>query len=194
VLGLPRRQNYEVRIADDRIGFEAGVEQLPGDPISADVGVSDLAGHWRRLGNFAEGGVGTDNFDFDGTRIAWWSYGCTRAFVHVIDANGAAALSRARSGCRLRFTRAPSIADGTVRLHLDCFGFFNGECYARHVRLIFRHAAIGTGNSAWRVKLTPTGRKLLRHHKVLRVRATATLRDGSGRRERRSGPLTLRRG
>ena len=69
-LDLPPRTNYEVRLAGDKIGFEAGVDHLPGDPISADVGVSDLAGHWRRLGNFAEGIAGRDDFDFDGERIA----------------------------------------------------------------------------------------------------------------------------
>jgi hypothetical protein len=188
-LGLPHRDSYEVRIAGDRIGFEAGV--------SGEVGISDLDGHWRRLGNLAEGSAATDDFDFDGERLAWWSFGCTRAFVHLTTADGPPALSRARSGCRLRFTRKPSIARGAARLHVDCFGFYADRCYARHVRLVAvvggarRRVLVGAGKSARRVVLTAAGRKLLRRHRVLHVRASATLRDGSGRRERRSGPLAL---
>jgi hypothetical protein len=194
VLGLPYRQNYEVRIAGNRIGFEAGVQPSFGERISADVGVTDLAGHWRRLGNFAEGSLGTDDFDFDGQRLAWWSFGCTRAFIHIVDANGPAAISRPRSGCRLRFTRKPSIADGGFRLHLDCFGFARDSCYARHLRLTFRGLLVASGNSALRVALTRSGRRLLRRHHVLHVRASAILRDEAGRREARKGPLTLREG
>jgi hypothetical protein len=196
VLDLPARANYEVRIAGDRIGYEAGRHAGAGELTLADIGVSDLAGHTHRVGTLGEGSVFTDDFDFDGTHLAWWSYGCTRAFVHIADANGAAQISPRRSGCRLRFAGKPTISGNIVRLRVDCFGFPLGSCRARDVTLTVRRAqrvlVVGRGRTAGHVVLTPLGHRLLRLRRPLRVRARATLSDDAGRSERRSGRLTLR--
>jgi hypothetical protein len=196
-LSLRARASYEVRIARDQIGFEAGRSGGAGEITLADVGIADLSGHARRKGNLAEGSLFSDDFDFDGTRLAWWTYGCTHAFVRVVSAAGAAAINAPRSGCPLRFSRPPSVAGGIVQLHIDCFGFSGEACDTRAVRLFFRrgdrHTIVGRGRSAARVKLTPAGKGLLHRHRRLRVSAVATLSDDGGRREHRAADLILHR-
>jgi hypothetical protein len=195
-LPLAARESYEVRIAGDRIAFETGVQPGAGQLALADVGVTDLSGHARRLGNHGEGSLFTDDFDFDGNRVAWWTYGCTRAFVNVLDVDGPAAISPPRSGCRLRLTEPPAVTRGIARLHVDCFGFGNGICAARRVTLTVRQRdrrlVVGRGRTAARVPLTRPGRALLRKKGSLRASAVATLHDEAGRRERRTARVTLR--
>ena len=198
ILPLPGRESYEVRIAADRIGYEAGKQAFAGELTLANVGVADLRGRAHRVGNLGEGSLFTDDFDFDGVRLAWWSYGCTKARVQLARADGPPLIRPARSRCALRFTRAATTTSGDrVRLHIDCFGFPLGVCDARHVSLAAsshgRRVVIARGSAAEHVFLTSFGRRLLRNHRRLRVRAHATLSDDAGRRERRTGPLLLLR-
>jgi hypothetical protein len=194
-LPLPARESYEVRIAGGRVGFEAGRSAGAGEITLANVGVTDLTGRARRLGNLGEGSLFSDDFDFDGSRLTWWTYGCTRAFVHVVPAAGPAAISPARTGCPLRFSGPATVSRGMVRVQVDCFGFAGGVCTAQDVTLVVRRAhrrvVVGRGHSAGRVKLTPAGRALLRRRRLLRVSASATLSDDAGRRERRAGRIAL---
>jgi hypothetical protein len=194
VLPLAARERFEVHITGDRIGFETGTQPCCGFVSSANVGVTDLAGHSRGLGNLGEGTVFDDNMDFDGKRVAWWTYGCTRAFVHVISAGGPPLILPRRSGCPLRFARKPLIVDGRVHVYVDCFGFV--ECFTSKATLTVRRhnrrITVGRGHSALRIALKPAGKALLRRHHALRVRATVTISDGEQKRETRSGPVTLR--
>jgi hypothetical protein len=193
---LPRGFSYEVRIAGGRIGYEGGRQSGAGYVSLATIGVSDLGGHTRVLGNLGEGSLYTDDFDFDGRRLAWWSYGCTRALIRTADVSAAARLSPPRKGCALRFTRAPTRTGNELALHVNCFGFALSSCSARRVVITTRRAhdreVVGRGRTAAHVKLTSVGRRLLRHRTRLRVYIHATLRDSAGRREARVGGAVLR--
>jgi hypothetical protein len=193
VLGLPRRHKYGVQIVDDRIGY-IGAQASSG--ARAEVGVTDLTGASQRIGNNAEEYVFREDFDFDGERIAWWSYGCTTALIHVASVAAAPAPSRPRTGCALRFTRRPRVlAGGRVRLHVDCFGFTAGECSARRVvatardrreRVVVFRSRRGGGST-----LTAAGKRLLARRSRVAVRVRAVLTDSTGRREPRKGRTTL---
>src|SRR5205807_1637080 len=87
-LPLPPRDSYDVEIVGDRVAYEGGQQSNAGVIALAKVGVSDLSGHTRTLGNLGEGSVFTQDFDFDGSRLAWWSYGCTTASIDVLSASG----------------------------------------------------------------------------------------------------------
>ena len=167
-----------------------------GELTRADVGITTLDGHSRRLGNRGEGSLFSADFDFDGDRLAWWSYGCTSAYINVIDAEGPAFLQPPRAGCRLRFTRPPQVRARYVRLFVNCFGFAAGECTARRVVLTVssgrRRTVIARGRTARRLTLTPAGRQRLMSRGVIRTRVSAIVADKSGRREARTGALTLR--
>jgi hypothetical protein len=161
----------------------------------ATVGVSDLAGHARVLGNLGEGTYFTDDFDFDGHRIAWWSYGCTKALIRVVSATGTPRLNPPRKGCALRFNRAPTRSSRQLTLHVNCFGFAFSECRARNVVITTKgthHRVVARGHTGAHVRLTAAGQRLLRSHRRLHVRVRATLTDEVGRREVRVGTLTLR--
>lgn len=196
-LPLPARERYEVRIADDRIGFMSAVHPLAGSPSLAEVGVTGLDGPPRTLGDLAEGTVSTDDFDFDGERIAWWSYRCVDAVIRVARADGPAAPLAPRSGCALRFRRPPRVKSASVRLYPDCFGFYGEACEARKVVLTAsvggRRVTVGHGARAARVDLTAAGRALLRPGGRVKVRVSALVTDDARRRERRAGNATLKR-
>jgi hypothetical protein len=193
-LPLPARPFYDVRMAGNRIAYEAGRSAPEIYFTLADIGVTDLAGHRRRLGNQGEGEVFDEFFDFDGKRVAWWSYGCTRAKIRVVRADGPPAISPPRHGCKLRFRRPPRVAGRSVHLFLDCFGFPAEACHGRHVVLSTDrrgHRVVGRGRYASKVRLTRRGRQLLTRRGSLRVFVRALVTDESGQRERRRGRTTL---
>jgi hypothetical protein len=198
VLPLAGREQYEVRIAGDRIGFMSGVQPCCGSVTLGEVGVSDLSGRARRVGDLAEGSLFTDDFDFDGERVAWWSYRCTDTVIRIASADGPDGSTGPRSGCPLRFERSPRVKSGWVRIYPDCFGFGAGFCEARDVVLTTRRGGervvVGRGPIGSRVDLTRAGRTLLRGGRRVKARASAALVDDGGRRERRAGRLVLRRG
>jgi hypothetical protein len=193
VLPLPRRDKYVVAVAGDRIGYLGSRSNWEGYIAPADVSVSDLAGTSRRVGRGAEGSFFNENFDFDGDRATWWSYGCRTARVHIIEVDEPPALSAPRSGCALRFTRDPRVRRGRVRLAIDCFGFIAGSCRARRVRISAGDRVLARGPSGGRVRLSRDGRRLMSTRRSVRVRVRAVLVDDSGRREPRAGRATLRR-
>jgi hypothetical protein len=196
-LPLAPRERYDVRIANDRIAYMTGDQPGAGVLSLGEVGVSGLDGPARRIGNLAEGSVFTDDVDFDGERIAWWSYRCTDAVIRIAAVDGPAASMAPRSGCALRFERPPRLKSAWVRLSPDCFGFALEACEARDVVLKAtrggRAVTVGRGASAARVDLTPAGRALLRRGGRVGVRVSAVLTDDAGRRERRAGRATLQR-
>jgi hypothetical protein len=183
---------YHVKIAANRIAYDGGPE-FAGILTPTTVGVVDIAtGRRHVVATGGEGITGDDHLDFDGRRVAWYSYGCRHAIVHVTSADS---LTRAgRRNCRLRFTRPPRVRRRHVQLRLDCFGFSSGACWARRVRVLRGRAVVARGRVPEGVKLTPRGRRLLRRHRgALRVRIVATVMDGSGRHERRRTTALLRR-
>jgi hypothetical protein len=194
VLPLHAREPYEVRIADDQIAFETGSQPGAGIVARAKVGVSDLAGHARILGNQGEGSLFSEDFDFDGHRLAWWSYGCANVRIHVVDATASPRVSSPRQGCRLRLTRQPRLENEgrRLRLFVDCFGFdINGHnrCGVRKARVTTEHdgetTLVAMKQRGSSVKLTDKGRELVRRPGELHVRVAATLVDLADRRERR---------
>lgn len=193
-LPLPPRHFYDVRIAGNRIAYEAGRSAPEIYFTRADIGVTDLAGHHRRLGNRGEGEVFDEFFDFDGKRLAWWSYGCTRAKIRVVRADGPPAIDPPRHGCKLRFRRRPRVAGRSVHLFLNCFGFPAEACHGQNVVLSAgrrgRHV-VGRGKHASKVRLTRHGRRLLTQRGELRVTVRALVTDESGQRERRRGRTKL---
>jgi hypothetical protein len=197
VLPLPARESYEVRIAGDRIAFVTGVQPGAGSLTLGEVGVADLAGRARAVGNLAEGSLFTDDFDFDGERVAWWSFRCTDAVIRIASADGPDTSTGPRSGCALRFERPPRLKSAWLRIYPDCFGFGLEACEARDVRLTARagggRLVVARGRTGDRVDLTRAGRALLRGRPRVVVRVSAVLVDDAGRRERRAGRLVLRR-
>jgi hypothetical protein len=199
VLPLRSRDPYEVRIARNTIAFEVGRQPAAGLVARARVGVSDLSGHATLMGNLGEGSQFTDDFDFDGRSLVWWSYGCRRARINRIAVGGSPRLRPRRSGCQLRFRRAPRFEDHRhrLRLFIDCFGFDEvdrGVCSARHVTITSRHdhkrVLVAAKRRGTRLTLTEEGRALALAG-PLKVRITATLVDLAGRHERRTTAAVL---
>jgi hypothetical protein len=195
VLTLPPMPSYEVRIANDSIGFEAGDTTGDGTDIAlARLGVSDLNGNERVLAANGEDELRSEGFDFDGKQLAWWSYGCSHALVHVVSSDSKPDLSARRHGCALRFSARPRVVDGAraVRLRVDCFGFV--ACSVPRIVLAGRgrgRPVLGKGREG-RVKLTRSARDKLRRRGRLDVRVTATITDVAGRREDRRARVVLR--
>jgi hypothetical protein len=194
-LPLARDFSYEVRISGNRIAFQAA--RQAGEEIVSlgDIGVTDLQGHSRLIGNLAEGTYFTDDFDYDGHRLAWWSYGCTKTLIRVADANGPPQLDPPRQGCALRFTSAPRRSGRRVELHIDCFGFAITLCTTHNVvftiRRGHRQIVVGRGATAAHVTLLPEALHLVRQHGHLKVHVHATLTDDAGRRETRTATTTI---
>jgi hypothetical protein len=195
VLALPRRNNYVVQIAGDQIGYQAGRDAPEGLITRAVIGVADLTGRSRRLGTHGEGATYLENFDFDGERATWWSYGCRSVRIHVVRVDGRPTLAKPRAGCALRFTRPARVqARSRVRLYVDCFGFAGDKCSARRLSITTAaggRTVIARGSRQARVRLTDAGRRLMARRGRLRVRVAAVLVDETGRHEPRRGKTTL---
>jgi hypothetical protein len=196
VLPLPRRDKYEVAIADSKIGYLASRSNANGYILGGTVGVTDLAGNTRIIAHGAAGSYFNENFDFDGTRVAWWSYGCTRALVHVRDVADGPSTGTGRSRCRLRFTGPLRIKRGDrVTFPVDCFGFLDHSCDADRVRITAsvegRRVVVARSALEGGISLTRRGRNARRSRHRLPVRVSAVLSDGTAHRERRTGRATL---
>jgi hypothetical protein len=186
---------YRLRITGDRIGFDR-IPRGSGPFVRSEVGVSDLSGHTRLIGtgggdDDSEG----DHFDFDGRRVAWFSYGCRQAIVHVRPADATSTIRSSRH-CALRFTRQPRVRHRSVRLFVDCFGFAYGACDADKVTLRDdRGRIVGSAKTFDKIRLNGLGRRLLASkHGSLKVRVAATVSDIDGRTEHRRGRAVLRSG
>jgi hypothetical protein len=182
--------SYEVAIADGTVAFERGSGS--GSRDFADIGTADLRGHERLVARSGQGAVGHRSFDFDGRRLAWWSYGCSTALINVA-LPGARTVPRARRGCPLTFKTRPHVKrPRTVAFRVDCFGF--ESCMVKHVALALRNSrgvVIARGHGR-RAQLTARGLALLAARERLRLRMSAVIRDAVGRKERRSAQVTLR--
>lgn len=189
-LPLRNANPYDVRIAGDRIAFQVGPTVFAGAVFPATIGITDLEGHARTLAKRAEGGLFSEDFDFDGTRLAWWSYGCSHALIHQVAASAPPSFTPPRSGCPLRFTSSPRLESGghRLRLFVNCFGF-DGGCGLRDTLITAKRdgkrIVVGSQGRGARVQLTSKGRDLIARPGSLRVRVATTLVDLAGRDERR---------
>jgi hypothetical protein len=190
---LPLRPagSYTVRIADNTIGFERGPS---GDNVvaPAEVGVASLHGQEHVVARNGEANVLYPSFDYDGHRLAWWSYGCRRPQVEYLEASSRSGPGLNRTGCRLLFKRAPQL-DGRFKLRfaVDCYGFFG--CSVPKLVMAESHdrkAVIARGRGR-HARLTKLGRRALDRAGRVRVRVQAIITDGAGRRERRSTSVVL---
>ena len=194
---LSERNVYEVRIGAGRIAFLGGRGVNLDVPL-AEVGVSDLGGSVRVLASGAQDLIGPESFDFDGTRVAWYTLGCTDATIETRGVDDAQLPYRARSGCALRLNPKPSrrpvlLSGRYVRLYVDCAGFADRTCRARDLILTSGGRVLARSDRAERIDLTAAGRRAFRGRSKLHVRGTALLTDAAGRRERRTATFTVRR-
>jgi hypothetical protein len=192
-LPIKRAGSYNVRIAGNVIAFERGLDSS-GEFTPASVGLVALDGKARVVARNGEASVALSSFDYDGSRLAWWSYGCRKPKIEHLSASARSGPGLNRRGCKLRLRRPPAVIHGKrVRLHVDCFGFYDCSVSKLTITLPRRPRtliATGRGSSA---RLTAFGRSLLRRRSRLEVRVQATITDAAGRREHRAARLTLHR-
>jgi hypothetical protein len=186
-------RNHYVELDAGRVAFARGREHA-GDVPRADIGITDLAGNVRLLARGADSGGFDGKFDFDGGRVAWYAYSCKGVRMHVqsIDSK---LVEESLVRCPLRLRRPPEVKDGAVDLMVSCYGYAAG-CHALNVRLTTRvdgeKVLVGKGSRASHVSLTDKGKQLLRGRDSLKVRIAATMEDGAGTHERRTGRAVLR--
>jgi hypothetical protein len=197
----PPADGYEVRIAGDLIGyhrtrFDPSSGTVP-DPDSyrSEVGTLTLDGMDRIAGT----GVASA-FDFDGTRLAWATAGCTHATLRVRTV-GEPLVPSARADCALRLAEAPRLRPGGVRFRLSCTGFGRG-CRAGFIEVttpapggrpvlvaLLRHTSAG---SAITVPLTHAGIRVVRRRPNRLITISAGVQGPSGRFEQRSARFRMR--
>jgi hypothetical protein len=132
---------------------------------------------------------GTD-FDYDGRRLAWWSWGCRHPQINYLDASRTGP-GLNRHGCKLRFREQPSVSGNDLRMRINCTGFYGCSVERIVVTLLGdRHTVIARGAHS-HARLTTDGRSILRRRGRVRVRIAATITDAAGRREHRATRLVL---
>lgn len=191
-LAVKRADDYHVKIARRLVAFDRGTDDN-GELSRTTLGYIGLGAGAREHVVATEGSdqVFEEHFDFDGRRMAWFSYGCRDVLVHVTSA--ARRVSARRHGCRLRLRRQAVVRHRRVRLDPNCFGFVLGGCDARHVRITRAGVTVAAGRTEARIRLTRRGRALFRTRRTVRARVAATLVDDAGRHERRAVTTTIRR-
>jgi hypothetical protein len=193
LLSIRAREQYAVRIAGDRIAYVGGA--VLGTSVTRGVlGLSDLAGHARAMAKPVWNGPEHGSFDFDGERVAWTARSCNTARIYT--ATPGARTHRARARCKLRLkSRVLRVRRGRARLRTRCVGFYP-SCRLHRLRLrtarsyridghpLRRGTSLlrtrhGTGRSP-RVRLNPTGRRLLKRYGALRTVVGARVTDDYG--------------
>ena len=192
------RNSYSAKVAGNTIVFVRG--GLPMSERDAkELGVTDFSGKVRLLR-----AVDSEDFDFDGRRIAWVYAGCDRAVINVEEVTASPRIEKRRP-CRLRVRSAPKVVDGRVIFDLVCEG--DDECFTRHLTLTTvdrfridgqpaRRIAVGKSRrvGSTTIRLKREAKRLLARRGKLRVRVTTVLHGLPGDRvERRSMIVTLRR-
>jgi hypothetical protein len=186
-----------VKLEDGVVAFERGRRPTGASVPRAEVGVTDFAGNARIIARGAASVLSARRFDFDGRRVAWVSYSCRGARLHVQPV-GSEPVDESLTRCPLRLRKPPRVKRGRyVVLRFSCHGYAGPNCIARRVRLAARARGatvlVAKGGRGRHVALTGDGRQLLHDRRTLRVRVAATLTDDAGTRERRHGRALLRR-
>jgi hypothetical protein len=189
VLGVRRAGTYGVRIAGNTIAYARGID-TSGAVIPAAIGLVSLGGSERVVARNAE--AASTDFDYDGSRLAWWSYGCRHPQINYLDASGTGP-GLNRRGCELRFREQPSLSGDDLRMRINCTGFYG--CNVERILVTLRgdrHTVIARGAHR-HARLTPNGRSILRRRGRVTVRVAATITDAAGRHEQRATRLVLHR-
>jgi hypothetical protein len=187
VLGVRRAGTYGVRIVGNTIAYARGIDPS-GAVIPAVIGLVSLDGRERVVARNAEAS-GTD-FDYDGHRLAWWSYGCRYPQINYLDASRSGP-GLNRHGCRLRFREQPSLSGDDLRVRINCTGFYG--CSVKRIIVTLRgdrHTVIARGAYS-HAHLTRDGRSILSRRGRITVRIAATITDAAGRHEYRATRLVL---
>jgi len=191
-LPVAARRHYWLKLAGDTVAFERS------DGRGGELGIVPLSGPERILvrpvltPNDAE-----ELFDFDGTRVAWLTERCNGFEVRhsrLDELLRRPNLVRRRQ-CPLRLRRRPTVdRRGNLILRLSCVGFERG-CTgvrfslrtARAYRVGARRLARGTPlrvvrrsagrDGGVRLRLEPTGRRLLRQAGPVRLKVAALIFD-----------------
>ncbi|MDQ3936589.1 MAG: hypothetical protein M3340_18360, partial [Actinomycetota bacterium] len=194
--GLPvaGERTYHPTIAGGTVAFSRARDRSRPGP-GGEVGTVRLDGGERLLARGPAFDVYEPTADFDGSRVAYFTYNCSDATIHVVDADSAARSFGQRRGCPFALARAPRVKSSlrAVLLDIDCFGFDGETCGAERIELTRDGRRMGSARFGTTVPLTAAARAALRRTGRLRVRATGIFRDRPGRRERRTSTLTLKR-
>jgi hypothetical protein len=191
------RGSYHPRIVGDQIAFARYRDPREPGP-GGEIGVVGLEGEERLLVRGAAVQPYEPTLDFDGTRIAYFTYNCADATIHVSELGAPLREFGQRQGCPLALEKPPKVSSSLrkVVLHLDCFGFSGAFCSSPRIDLTRRGVLMGRGTPVGnrsRVVLTARARAALVRAGRLKVRASGIVLDDRGRRERRTSTLTLKR-
>ena len=198
-LALPRRDMYDVRIADDRIAFQGGRRGFNLSVSRADVGIANLDGAFRVVASNTDAFRYGQSFDFDGEQLVWREFGCEQRRLVVRDADAAGTAPGGATRCPLRLLRRPVVRRGVALLHMGC-GAYKPPCGFRTDLRIVGHGGGRASDTVYglrnpvRARLTARARRLLRRHGKLKVRATVRLLDAASREQIRRATIRLRRG
>jgi hypothetical protein len=200
-LGLPAASAWDLHIAGDRIAYLRSHQGTGGYGFYfGDLGVTDLAGHARRISNRAIGiGQSHPSLAFDGSNVTWAAPACFGALLHSQSVDEPPVIGP-RPHCRLGFRKRPRmLGKDSIRVPVRCSGFVLPGCGDSEVKLraVNRHVTLGSDvtrfcDNTADVLLTRRGSALVRRLRKLRVRATVTTIDTGGAREVRSASFTLR--
>jgi hypothetical protein len=194
-LPLPERGEYDVKIVDDRIAFQAGHSQ--GFTIQhADIGLSDLSGNTRLLARRTDAYVFNESFDYDGERVTWSEYGCERRRLVVRAVNEPGTAKGAPRNCPLRMLAKPRVTRGVAVFRFGCGGFLRPCSFMATLRAAGRKVGhIGRERAARnpvRVRLSRAGRRVLEQRGSLRVELTVRLMAPTGHEQVRRKTVRLR--
>jgi hypothetical protein len=206
-LPLANADYYDVRIVDGRIAFLRGTLDTPGGLYMHDgeIGTTDLAGHATIHVRGAEASPIGDNFDFDGTRLAWLDWGCSGAVI-LSQAIDDAAYRDRPSKCALRLEERPRWNnDERLKVTLSCRGLrepypaLPRVCGARTLSLVSKGRSLAIAGHAkgpvrrrFYLKLTPAGKMTFAGRRLVRATLVARVEDPAGDAGMRSRLVALR--
>lgn len=190
-------RKYHPSLVGDTVAFSRSRDSGRPGP-GGEVGTVRLDGSERLLASGVAFDIERPAVDFDGTRVAYLTYKCSDATIHVVDADAGRRSFGQRRGCPLALTQAPRVKQNlsAVLLDIDCWGFRPTTCGAERIELTRGGMRMGFAKFAGpiaRVPLTAAARTALRETGRLRVRASGIIADDAGRRERRTSTITLKR-
>jgi hypothetical protein len=198
VLPLRAREHVDVRMAGDRIAFQAGNETSWNWVRDADVGLVDLEGNARWLGHGTDAFIFKESFDYDGERAVWRELGCEQRRLVVWDVDAAPRDAPRARNCRLRLLARPVVRGGVAALRFGC-GAFEPPCLFSVSLRVAGQGGVRAGKTSFRrnpvrVTLTKPARRLLARRGSLRVRATVHMSEAPfGRGQVRHATIQLRR-
>lgn len=203
-LGAPSRRAYEVKLANDTAVFAGGRVTVTDTAVrslipNGEIGTATLGGATGADRVPADLVLGSDSFDFDGTRLAWREMRCDGPVIRTATISDIPRSSR-RKDCALTFRRPPTVGSRGIRIALSCLGLL-APCGAREfvIRTASRpgrvvgkvHLRGNVGKTIFTIPIAAAGRELIKRKGALSVRGEAVMTDSAGRRERRRQTFRL---